>query len=150
MWLKKFYYRHKVATRYGLSLLLLTIFFYSFTRLSCFYYLTKVYGEDKEYFPDDVSFSGKRDTTTILTLIEEGKREICQLLQAFFHIQLNEHILCLLSKIQWNLSGMERLYLMILSVKFYLKQLLKIGTNGVGEVFFCMITSLKVVLMVVK
>lgn len=74
MWLKKFYYRHKVATRYGLSLLLLTIFFYSLTRLSCFYYLTKVYGEDKEYFPDDVSFSGKRDTTTILTLIEEGKK----------------------------------------------------------------------------
>jgi hypothetical protein len=56
MWLKKFYYRHKVAARYGLSLLLLTIFFYSLTRLSCFYYLTKVYGEDKEYFPDDICF----------------------------------------------------------------------------------------------
>lgn len=64
MGLKKFYYRHKKTTGYILSLLLLV----------CFYHLTKCYSRNKEYFPDEASFSGKKDTATILTFIEEGKK----------------------------------------------------------------------------
>ena len=45
MWLKEIYYRHKKTIGYGVvEFLLLTFFFYSLTRLVCFYYLKTVCG----------------------------------------------------------------------------------------------------------
>ena len=60
----KFYYRHKKATAYLLGLLL----------LASFCYLTKGYSGNEEDVSNESSFSGKKDTATILTFIEEGKK----------------------------------------------------------------------------
>lgn len=64
MGLMKFYYRHKKATAYLLGLLL----------LASFCYLTKGYSGNEEDVSNESSFSGKKDTATILTFIEEGKK----------------------------------------------------------------------------
>lgn len=77
---KNFYYKHKKATSYMLILVLLTGFFYGFTRLSCFYYWAKYHGENRKsmYKGDtlvgegDVILGGE-DVITILALINEGK-----------------------------------------------------------------------------
>lgn len=65
MGLIKFYYQHKKTTAYILGLLL----------LASFYHLTKGYSGNKEDVSNESSFSGKKDTATILTFIEEGKKE---------------------------------------------------------------------------
>ena len=64
MGLMKFYYQHKKATAYLLGLLL----------LASFCYLTKGYSGNEEDVSNESSFSGKKDTATILTFIEEGKK----------------------------------------------------------------------------
>lgn len=78
MQIKKFYSEHKKEIKYMLGLLLLfialTAFFYSLTQLIISNCCSTAYIDNgKAHEKDEPSFS-KKDTLTILTLIEEGKK----------------------------------------------------------------------------
>lgn len=136
----KFYYQHKKATAYLLGLLL----------LASFCYLTKGYSGNEEDVSNESSFSGKKDTATILTFIEEGKKGNLPAIANLFVYPIKRPYPLPPIKDSAEFVQYGKSYSMILSAKYYLKQPLKIGKNGVGEFFFCIITLLKVVLMMVK
>lgn len=72
MWLKKFYYRHKIG--YGVEFLLLTFFFYSLTRLACFYYLKTVCGWDNTLLQKSIVINVSK-AGTLGSLLNKYRKE---------------------------------------------------------------------------
>lgn len=74
MWLKDIYYRHKNTIGYGVGMLLLTFFFYSLTRLACFYYLKTVYGWDNTLLQKSVVINVSK-AGTLDSLLSKYRKE---------------------------------------------------------------------------
>lgn len=74
MWLKDIYYRHKNTIGYGVGMLLLTFFFYSLTRLACFYYLKTVCGWDNTLLQKSVVINVSK-AGTLDSLLSKYRKE---------------------------------------------------------------------------
>ncbi|WP_187368692.1 XAC2610-related protein [Parabacteroides johnsonii] len=74
MWLKDIYYRHKNTIGYGVGMLLLTFFFYSLTRLACFYYLKTVCDWDNTLLQKSVVINVSK-AGTLDSLLSKYRKE---------------------------------------------------------------------------
>ena len=140
MGLMKFYYRHKKATAYLLGLLL----------LASFCYLTKGYSGNEEDVSNESSFSGKKDTATILTFIEEGKKGNLPAIANLFAYPIKRPyplppIKDSAEFVQYGKIIFDDSIRQVLS-ETTIEDWEERGWRG----FFCIITLLKVVLMMVK